>query len=81
MPRRYAGRDIVFVIYRELTRATAGVFKQKTPPPGIDRRWRARFCVRIYLEKLATAAASVGNTSNTVYSLVTCRISWNFEPR
>src|SRR5215472_7711579 len=36
---------------------------------------------RRYFEKLATASASVLNTSKTVISLVICRTSWNLLPR
>src|SRR5260370_1303504 len=36
---------------------------------------------RAQFEKLATAAASVSQTSNTVSSLVICRTSWNSLPR
>ena len=41
----------------------------------LDQRRYARSYLRIYFEKLAMAADSVGKTSNTVTSLVTCRIS------
>ena len=47
----------------------------KMPPPVLDLRRRKRFYLQIYLEKLVMAANSVGKTSNTVTSLVTCRIS------
>src|SRR5258708_8809390 len=36
---------------------------------------------RAHFEKLATAAASVSQTSNTVSSLVICRTSWHLLPR
>jgi len=47
----------------------------KMSPLVKDQRRQERFYLPIYLEKLAMAAASVGKTSNTVTSLVTCRIS------
>ena len=47
----------------------------KMPPPVPDQRRQVRIYLQIYLEKLAMAAASVGKTSNTVTSFVTCRIS------
>jgi hypothetical protein len=48
---------------------------EKTLPLVRDQRRWLRNYLQDYLEKLAMAAASVGKTSNTVTSLVTCRIS------
>jgi hypothetical protein len=47
----------------------------KMSPLGVNQRRHGMRYSQIYLEKLAMAAASVGKTSNTVTSFVTCRIS------
>src|SRR5713101_9427576 len=57
-------------------------------PPGVPFFYGTNYDIhslgsrdRAHFEKLAKAAASVSQTSNTVRSLVICSTSWNLLPR
>ena len=70
----YSASTLLLAIFSEALAANVILNRRR-------RTWLIFRSERNQFEKLATAAASVLQTSNTVTSLVSCKSSWNLLPR